>query len=73
MLRLCLQSSSLLSIKLLEVGKVLNHLYSRLYGRFSCSPSPANVSKWAAEAEGNSVCVCGAVSWGESWQRYRGA
>lgn len=47
----------------LEVGKVLNHLYSRLYGRFSCSPSPANVPKWAAEVEGNWGCVCGAVSW----------
>lgn len=64
MLRLCLQSSSLLSIRLLEVGKVLNHLYSRLYGWFSSSPSPGNAQKWAAEAEGNSA----ACAW--PWLRW---
>lgn len=64
MLWLCLQSSSLLSIRLLEVGKVLNHLYSWLYGRFSCSLSPANAQKWVAETEGNSAaCAWLCLRW----------
>lgn len=64
-LRLCLQSSSLPSIRLLEVGKVLNHLYSRLHRRFGSSPSPGNAQKWAAGAEGNSA----ACAWpGPRWE-----
>lgn len=48
---LCPQSSSRPSIRLLEVGKVLNHLYSRLSGRLSLS----RPQEWAAGTEGCSA------------------
>ena len=43
---------------------MLNHFCSRLYGRFSGSPSPGNAWEWAAEGEGNSApCAWLCLRW----------